>query len=221
MVLLDCYSENLNNTFMGFQKGKSKKGVKRAWCKKKLRQLFNVLTSSNSARVEATSKTLQLNKARIFCSTVLLIIVAIQPASAITPVIMVGHNASDTAATAEKACTLLCKVALTASKFTNTKEGRTAVMWLVWSGVAKGVQSASWMASPTYGTAAMALALFCSTAYSLETLIGPETFGGAEFFNHANKWCAKGYSFLSVTAILPKDTVQLAIKFLEGVKGLG
>ena len=43
------------------EKGKPKKGVKRAWCKKKLRQLFNVLTSSNSARVEATS--LQLNKA--------------------------------------------------------------------------------------------------------------------------------------------------------------
>lgn len=210
---------------MGFQKGKSKKGVKRAWCKKKLRQLFNVLTSSNSARVEATSKTLQLNKARIFCSTVLLIIVAIQPASAITPVIMVGTNASDTAAKAEKACTLLCKVALIAgdavSKFANTKEGRTAVVWLVWSGVAKGVQSASWMASPAYGTAAMALALFCGTAYGLETLIGPETFVGAEFFNQANKWCAKGYGFLSVTAILPKDTVELAIKFLEGVKGLG
>lgn len=210
---------------MGFQKGKPKKGIKRAWCKKKLRQLFNVLTSSNSARVEATSKTLQLNKARIFCSTVLLIIVAIQPASAITPVIMVGTNASDTAAKAEKACTLFCKVALTAgnavSKFANTKEGRTAVIWLVWSGVAKGAQSASLLAAPTYGTAAIALALFCSTAYGFETLIGAETFVGAEFLNQANKWCVKGYSFLSVTAILPKNTVELAIKFLEEVKGLG
>ena len=102
---------------MRSQKGRPKKGIKRAWCKKKLRQLFTVITSSNKARVETTSKTLQLNKARIFCSTILLIIVAIQPASAITPVIRVGKNASDTAAQAEKACSFFCKVAFTMGKF--------------------------------------------------------------------------------------------------------
>lgn len=135
---------------------------------------------------------------------------------------MVGHNASDTVLpTAEKACTLLCKVALTAGKFTNTKEGRTAVMWLVWSGVAKGLQVTSLMAAPTYGTAAITIALVCGTAYGLETIIGAETFGGAEFLNYANAWCVRGYSFLSLTAILPKDTINLAIKFLEGIKTLG
>ena len=102
-----------------------------------------------------------------------------------------------------------------------TQEGKTAIMWLVWSGVAKGAQAASLVAAPTYGTAAIALALFFSTAYGLETLIGAETFVGVEFFNQANKWCAKGYGFLSVTAILPKDSIELAIKFLEGVKSLG
>ena len=85
---------------MRSQKSRPKKGIKRAWCKKKLRQLFTVLTSSNNARVETTSKTLQLNKAHIYCSTILLIIVAIRPAPAITPVIMVENNASDTAAKA-------------------------------------------------------------------------------------------------------------------------
>jgi len=89
---------------MRSQKGRPKNGIKRAWCKKKLRQLFTVLKSSNDERVETTSKTLQLNKARIFCSTILLIFVAIKPASAITPVVMIGNNASDTAAKAEKAC---------------------------------------------------------------------------------------------------------------------
>ena len=201
--------------------GKSKKGVKRAWCKKKLGQLFNVLTSSNNARVESTSKTLQFNKARIFYSTVLLIIVTVQPACAITPVIMVGNNASDTASKAEKACNLLCKVALTAGKFANTKEGRTAIYWLVWSGVAKGAQAASLLAAPSYGTAAIALALFCSAAYGLETIVGAETFVGAEFINQANKWCARGYTFLGATAILPKDAINVAIKFLEGMKTLG
>ena len=202
------------------EKVKPKKGVKRAWCKKKLRQLFNVLTHSNSARIEATSKTLQLNKARIFCSTVLLIIVTIQPASGMTPVIMVGPNASDTAAKAEKACTFFCKVALTAGKFVNTKEGRTAVMWLIWSGVAKGVKATSLMAAPSYGTAAIALAIFCSAAYGLETVIGAETFVGAEFLNQANKWCAKGYGILTAAAVLPKDTINIAIKLLEGMKTL-
>ena len=89
---------------MRSQKGRPKNGIKRAWCKKKLRQLFTVLTSSNDERVETTSKTLQLNKARIFCSTILLIFVTIKPASAITPIVMIGNNASDTAAKAEKAC---------------------------------------------------------------------------------------------------------------------
>ena len=181
------------------EKGKPKKGVKRAWCKKKLRQLFNVLASSNSTRVEATSKMLQLNKPRIFFSMALLIIVTIQPASAMTPIIMVGTNTSETAAKAEKACSLLCKVALTAGKFANTKEGRTAITWLIWSGVAKGAQAASLLAAPSYGTAAIALALFCSTAYGLEAIFGAETFVGAEFFNQANKWCARGYTFLSAT----------------------
>ena len=206
---------------MGFQKGKTKNGVKRAWCKKKSRQLFNVLTSSNSARVEATSKTLQLNKARIFCSTVLLIIVMIRPASSVTPVLMIGTNTSDTAAKAEKACTFFCKLALTAGKFANTEEGRTAVYWLVWGLVAKGLQSASLLAAPTYGTAAISLALICSTVWSLETAIGGQTLVGAEFIGLANKWCVNGYGFLSATAILPKDTIGLAIKFLEGLKNLG
>ena len=206
------------------EKGKQKKGVKRAWCKKKLRQLFNVLTSSNSARVEATSKTLQLNKARIFCFTVLLIIVTIQPASAITPVVMVGSNASDTAAKAEKACTFFCKVALTTGKFAgklaNTKEGRTAIVWLAWSGVATGLQVTGMLAAPSYGTAAIALSIFCSAAYGIETAIGPETFVGAEFLNQANKWCAKGYGMLSLAAVLPIDAINAGRKLLEGIKTL-
>jgi len=196
------------------EKGKTKKRVKRAWCKKKLRQLFNVLTSSNNARA------LQLNKTRIFCSTALLIIVTVQPASGMSPVILVGNNASDTAAQVEKACGLICKATFVASKFVDTKEGRTAIIWLVWSGIAKGIQATSLMAAPTYGTAAIALAIFCSTAYGLETVIGSETFVGAEFFNQANTWCAKGYGLLGAAAILPKDTINVAIKLLEGLKTL-
>lgn len=73
------------------------------------RYRYSVLTSSNDKRVETTSKTLQLNKARIFCSTILLIFVAIKPASAITPIVMIGNNASDTAAKAEKACSFFFK----------------------------------------------------------------------------------------------------------------
>ena len=205
---------------MEFRKGKPKKGVKRAWCKKKLRHLFNVLTSSNSARIEATSKTLQLNKPRIFCSAVLLIIFVIKPASAITPTIMIGANASNPATQAEKACTFLCKVAFTVSKFADSKEGRTAVIWLAGSGLAHGLKTASLLAAPTYGTAAVAIALVCSTAYSIETIIGSDTFIGGDFLNYANKWCVKGYGFLTATAILPTNTLDLAIKFLEGMKGL-
>ena len=198
---------------------KKKKGIKRAWCKKKLRQLFTVLTSSNNARVEATSKTLQ---AHIYCSTILLlIIVTVRPASAITPVIMVGHNASDTVAKAEKACTLMCHVAFTMGKFVKTKEGRTALVWLAWSGVSKGAAYSQLLAAPTYGTAAMAIALFCSAAYGIETIIGSETFVGGDALHYASQWCFKGYSVLQATAILPKGAINYAIKFLEAMKGMG
>lgn len=210
----------VNKSFSQYQKSKTKKGVKRNWCKKKLRQLFNVISSSNNARLKATSKTLQLNKARIFCSTVILIIVAIQPASAITPVLMIGNSASDTADKAEKACTFLCQLALTADKFASTKEGRTAVVWLIWSVVAKSTKAAKLLATPTYGSGAIAIAIFCATAYGLETVIGADTFIGADALNLANKWCAKGYGFLSIAAILPKDAINLAIKLLEYSKNL-
>jgi hypothetical protein len=205
---------------MEFQKSKSKKGVKRAWCKKKLRNLFNVLTSSNCTRFEATSKTLQLNKAHILCSTVLIIIFTAQPASAITPLLVLGPNTSDPTVKAEKACNFLCKLALTASKFPNTKEGRTAIIWLLCSGVSKGIKVTSLMANPTFGTASIALALFCSAAYGIETVVGADTFVGADFLNHANRWCTRGYVFLAATATLPNNAIDLAIKFLEGVKGL-
>jgi len=201
------------------EKGKSKKGVKRTWCKKKLRQLFNSLTSTNNERVEATSKTLQFNKARVF-STVLLIIVKVQPALAVTPVLLVGTNATDAAAKAEKACTFFCQVALTAGKFVNTKEGRTALLWLACSGVSKSIQAASLLAAPSYGTAATALALFCTAAYGIQTIIGSETYVGLEFVNQAGVWCAKGFGILSATAILPKDSISVAIKLLEGVRSL-
>lgn len=205
-----------------YQKSISKKGIKRAWCKKKLRQLFTVLTSSNNARVETTSKTLQLNKAHIYCSTILLlIIVTVRPASAITPVIMVGNNASDTAAKAEKACSFMCHVAFTMGKFVKTKEGRTALIWLAWSGVSKGFVYGNLLAAPSYGTAAIALALFCSAAYGMETVIGSDTFIGGEFLHHANKWCVGGYSVLQATAVLPKDAINYAINFLEAMKNMG
>ena len=184
------------------KKGKPKKGAKRSWCKKKLRQLFNVLSISNSAR------------------TVLFIILTVQPAAGMTPVLLIGPNPSDVAANAEKACTLLCKVALTANKFVNTKEGRTALFWLAWSGVAKGLQFTSLLAAPTYGTAAISVALVCSAVYTLETIIGPDHFVGLEFINGANTWCAKGYGLLSAAAILPKDAINIAIKLLEGMKSL-
>ena len=201
---------------------KSAKGTKRAWCKKKLRQLLNVFTNGNSARFEATPKTLQLNKTSIFCSTVLLAIIgSVQSAWAMTPVIMIGNNASDTAAKVEKAYSLLSQVAFTASKFSSTKEGRTAVLWLLGSGVVKGLKVYHLVASPAYAKAAIAIALFCSSAYGLETIIGSDTFIGADLLNMANKWCVKGYGFLGTTAILPKDAIGLAIKFLEGMKSLG
>ncbi len=78
----------------------------------------------------------------------------------------------------------------------------------------------SLMASPTYGTAAVGLTLVCSVVYGLDTLIGPETFLSAEFHNQANKWCAKGYGVLTATAVLPKDTINIAIKLLESLKTL-
>ena len=137
-----------------------------------------------------------------------------------TPVVMIGINFSDTVARVEKAYTLLSKVAVTAGKFANTKEGQTAVYWLAWSDIAKGVQAASLMASPTYGTAAIRLALFCSTAYGIDTIIGSKVFASAEFLNQATIWCARRYGFLAATSILPKDALNLAIKFLEGLKSL-
>ena len=198
-------------------KSKPKKGAKRAWCKAKLRRLFNVLASSNSAR----SKALQLNKAHIFCFVFcFFVIVTTQPASAaVTPVIMLGiKDASDAVEKTEKACTLLCKVglnlALTAGKFVETKEGRTAIYWLMLSGVAKGVKTASLMATPSYGTAAIALALFCGATYGIETIIGGETFASSEFINQANKWCTQGYGLLSAASVLPKDAISIAIKLL-------
>ena len=94
------------------------------------------------------------------------------------------------------------------------------MVWLAWSGVAKSASAARLLASPTYGTAAIALALFCSAAYGIETIVGSDTFIGAEFLNYANKWCAVGYSFLGATTILPKGTINYAIKFLEAMKNM-
>ena len=180
-----------------------KKGTKRAWCKKKLRQLFTVLTNSNNARVETTSKTLQ--------------IVAVRTASAITPIIMVGPNGTDTMAKVEKTYTLLSKVALTLNKFSDTKEGRTAVFWISWMAFTKVVEASSLMVVPSLGTSAFAIAAICSAVYSIETIVGPDTFVGAEFINQANKWCAKGFVFLGVSSVLPKEYV---IKLLESLKNM-
>jgi hypothetical protein len=200
---------------MRSQKSRPKNGIKRAWCKKKLRQLFTVLTSSNNARVETTSKPLQLNKANILCSTILLIIVMRRPASAITPLIMVVNNASDIEAKAEKACNLLCKLALTLNKFSETKEGRTAVCWLVWTGTAWTIKATSLVVVPSLGNAALAIAGICSVAYGIETIIGSDTFIGTDFFHGANKWCVKGFSLIGVTSILPEGKLALVIKFLK------
>tara|TARA_B110000444_G_C18830427_1_gene592915 strand:- start:1557 stop:2180 length:624 start_codon:yes stop_codon:yes gene_type:complete len=206
---------------MNYQKSIPKKhGIKRAWCKKKLRHLFTILISRNNARVENTSKTLQLNKAYIFCSAIILIIVAVRPAKAMTPIIMIGNNASETVKRAERTCTLLCKVAVVLGKFPSTKEGRTALIWLALSGLGKGFSAANMLASPTYGTASIAIALFCSAAYSIETLVGSETFVGAKLLNHANNWCVNGYTFLSAAAIVPKETFNYAIKVLEAMKSV-
>ena len=150
----------------------------------------------------------------------ILIFVAIRPASAITPIIMVGNNASDTAAKAEKACTLLCKVAVVLGKFSNTKEGRTAVVWAAWLSATKIAQASSMIAVPSLGTTALAIALICSTAYSIETIVGSDTFIGADFLNYANKWCVRGFSVVGVTSILPKGKLDYIIKFLEAVKNM-
>lgn len=144
----------------------------------------------------------------------------VRPALAITPVIMVGNNASDTAAKAEKACTLLCKVALTLGKFSNTKEGRTAVVWMLWMGATKAAQVTSMIAVPSLGMAALTIAFICSTAYGIETLVGSDTFVGSDFLNYANKWCVKGFSVLGVGAILPKGKLDYAIKLLESLKSI-
>lgn len=206
---------------MSSKRSKLKKGVKRAWCKKKLRQLFTVLTRSNNARVETASKPLQLNKANVFYSAILLIFITVQQASAITPVMMVGPNTTDTMAKAEKACTFLCKLALTLNRFPQTKEGRTTMLWIGWMGASKLLSASSLVVVPSMSTAAIAIALLCSTAYGLETLVGADTFGGSEFLNYANKWCTKGFAAFSVGSILPKGKIDYAIKLLESLKSVG
>ena len=73
---------------------------------------------------------------------------------------------------AEEACTLLCKVALTLNKFTTTKEGRTAMLWVSWMAATKIAQLTSMVVVPSLGTAAFSIAFICSAAYGFETIIG-------------------------------------------------
>ena len=189
------------------------KGVKRAWCKKKLNQVFFHLNQRSMRKSVIYSQ----------LAIVLIGIFPINAYGAMTPVLLVGDpgQIGQIAEETKKACSFFCKLALVGQKFVETKEGRTALIWLAWSGVSKGAAAAGLLAAPSYGTAALALAVFCSAAYGIETLIGSDSFVGGEFLHGATKWCVRGYTLLQATAILPRDAINYAIKILETAKTMG
>ena len=161
---------------------------------------------------------------------IILIFVGTRNATSITPVITIGNNMSEIAGKAEKACTFLGQVALVAGKFSNTKEGRTAMMWAAWMWATKIAQVSSLVAVPSLSTAALTIAFICSTAYGIQTVVGVDTFGGAEFLNYANTWCVRAFSVVLPASFLPlrdqdleemKGKLDYVINFLEAMKKAG
>jgi|EP00966_Prymnesium_polylepis_P175166 hypothetical protein len=75
-------------------------------------------------------------------------------------------------------------------------------------GATKAAQVTSMIAVTSLGTATLAIAFICSTAYGIETIVGSDTFIGSDFLNYANKWCVKGFSVVGVTSILPKGKLD-------------
>ena len=93
----------------------------------------------------------------------------------------------------EKACSLFCKLALVADKFVTIPKGKTTFMWVRYFGVVKVAETIGLIAIPSLGTAAMLIAVMCSSAYGICTIVGPEAIGNQEFINMPNKWCTKTY----------------------------
>ena len=74
-----------------------------------------------------------------------------------TPVMLLGDTAQ-VAEKTEKACTLLCQLALVGKKFVYTKEGKTAFMVLFMVPKSLGL-----LATPVLGQSAMLIAFICTS----------------------------------------------------------
>jgi len=181
---------------------------KRAWCRKKLNQVFFHL---NRASIKKSIRYSQL----------VIIIIGLTPISAfsMTPVMLVG-DPSQVAEKAEKACTLLCQLAVVGDKFIHTKEGKTAIMWLGYYGAVYSAKSLGLLATPMLGQSAALIAFICSTTYGISTLVGSEAIGQSEFLQTANHWCFKTYVALFGAAGLPPESISLdrGIEFLQALK---
>lgn len=175
---------------------KSKKtGVKRAFCRKKLNQIFFHLNNKSI-------------KKSIIYSQLVIIIIKLFPNSAfaITPVILLGDPAQ-LAENTEKACSLMCQLALIGNKFLYTKEGKQAFIWLGYYGLMYGTKSLGLMAMPALGHSAMIIAILCSGTYGMSVLFGE---ANAEAVQWANSWCVRSYGVLTGAAsFLPMEAINM------------
>ena len=188
---------------------KSKKtGVKRAWCKRTLKQVFLHLNVKKSIRY----------------SQIIIILIGLVPTAsfAMSPVILVG-DANQVVEKAEKACNLLCKLALVAQRFKDTKEGQTAVMWAGYYSLVVAAKSLNLLATPALSQSAMLIAFICASTYGISTIVGSEAVGKSTFVNVANDWCVRGYMALFGASGLPAEEmidggIGRGIKFLQALQ---
>ena len=175
-----------------------KTGVKRAFCRKKLNQVFFHLNNKS------------IKKSIIYSQLVIVIIKLIpNSAFAITPVILLGDPAQ-LAENTEKACSLMCQLALVGNKFLHTTEGKSAFMWLGYYGIMYGAKSLGFVAMPALGHSAMLIALFCSSTYGMSILLDGEAIKQSEAVQIANSWCVRSYAVLvGASSFLPMEAINM------------
>ena len=175
-----------------------KTGVKRAFCRKKLNQVFFHLNNKS------------IKKSIIYSQLVIVIIKLIpNSAFAITPFILLGDPAQ-LAENTEKACSLMCQLALIGNKFLYTKEGKQAFIWLGYYGLMYGAKSLGLVAMPALGHSAMIIAILCSGTYGMSILLDGEAIKQAEAVQIANSWCIRSYAVLAgATSFLPMEAINM------------
>jgi hypothetical protein len=149
-------------------KKKKKTGVKRNWCKKKIKQIFYHLNFY------------QLNKKTTILtgSLVLVIYWLVVPNKAFSiPMTIALKDPGDVPQQVEKACTLFCQLAKVGSSFVSTKEGKTTLMWFTCMSLAQSAKVLGLVVIPSLTNVAVLIAFMCSATYSVSTIIGGDAIG--------------------------------------------